>query len=178
MEPTTNGGKNDAVSPQRQSGGLQSSSFKTSLFVAGVLNSALETGLNPDWFEIKGRRNLDGFLDAAFAESELKTPSEKPAREDWSITVRMNADGDSPDSNWKRITASSAITAWKRYAYGKKSKASEYGRIRFLKLLMVVDLHVRGLHEEADNLRSHFDFDGVDDDCFLQVAVCGNVIYG
>ena len=179
VETNNHGEKNDAVSPSVNQPTVLSASHRTSLFVAGILNGALETGLNPEWFQLKHRRSHDGFLDAAFAEGGLATPSGKPSREDWTLTVRMNADGDddSADSPYKRITASSAITSWKRYAYGKR-ELTAHARARFVKLMCVVELHVRGLHKEADDVLSTFDFDGVDYDCFLQVATCGDVIYG
>ncbi len=179
VEPINHGEKNDAVSPSVNQPTVLSASFKTSLFVAGILNGALETGLNPNWFQLKHKRSHDGFLDAAFAEGGLDTPSGKPAREDWSLTVRMNAndEDDDADSPYKRITAKSAVAVWKRYAYGKREMTA-HARARFVKLLCVVELHARGLHDDADEILSTFDFDGVDYDCFLQVATCGDVIYG
>lgn len=166
--PSLNQSADDIVSTARK--------MKLSLFVASELNSALETGLNPDWFQIKGRStNLDGFLDAAFAQGEMATPSKKPARADWSITIRLNAD-DSPDSDYRKITCDSAIKAFREYVANPKVKP--YPKERVFKFLMIVQCYELGLDAEAEQLRCSFDFDGVDSDCFLQIAVADDVVYG
>lgn len=150
--------------------------YETSLAIAGIINSAFETGLNPAWFEVKSL-NKDGFLDAAFAECELETPSKKPARADWSLVARMNANEDEEgDTPFVTVTAKSTLRKLK--AYLKKEKSS-YAKIRIMKYLFYINLLESGCsREEANNIRSDFDFDGVDDDCFAQIAVCGDVIYG
>ena len=166
--PSLNQSADDIVSNARK--------LKLSLFVASELNSALETGLNPDWFEIKGDRlNHDGFLSAAFAHSEMQTPDKKPARADWSLTVRLNAD-DSPDSDWRKITCDSALEAFRKYVANPKVKP--YPKERVFKFLMIVQCYELGLNDEAEQLRCTFDFDGVDSDCFLQIATCDDVVYG
>jgi len=179
VEHNPAGSKPDSASPLNQSANDIVSierKLKLSLFVASELNAALETGICPDWFQIKERRtNLDGFLDAAFSHSEMATPSGKPARADWSITIRLNADN-SPDSEYRKITCDSAVEAFRKYVADPKHKP--YPKERILKFLMIVDCYERGMFDCANQLRETFDFDGVDNDCFLQIAVADDVVYG
>jgi hypothetical protein len=182
VEHNPAGSNSDSASPLNQSANdivSNARKLKLSLFVASELNAALETGICPDWFQIKGRStNLDGFLDAAFAHSEMATPSKKPARADWSITIRLNADGlgTTFDSDYRKITCDSAIEAFRKYVADPKQKP--YPKERIFKFLMIVDCYEKGLFDCAEQLRNTFDFDGVDDDCFLQIAVADDVVYG
>jgi hypothetical protein len=178
VEHNPAGSNPDSVPSQSQSADdvvSNARKLKLALFVASELNAALETGINPSWFQVKGKFNGEGFLDAAFAHSEMKTPSGKPARADWSVTIRLNADG-SPDSEYRKITCDSAIESFRQYVANPKHKP--YPKERVFKFLMIVQCYELGLNDEAEQLRDAFDFDGVDDDCFLQIAVADDVVYG
>ena len=56
--------------------------------VASVINSAFETGIAPENYYVKSL-NEGGFLDAAFADSDMDTPSGKPAKADWTIVGKL-----------------------------------------------------------------------------------------
>lgn len=153
--------------------------LRTSLLVAGIINSGFETGINPAWFEVKSL-NKDGFLDAAFAEGKLPTPSKKEARADWSFEARMNGDevdsDEEADSPWTIVTAKKAIAKFKRYV---KKEKSDYAKLRVHKLLFAIGIsETSAVDSEVEYIMSSFDFDGVDSDCFAQIAICGDVIYG
>lgn len=155
--------------------------LRTSLAIASIINSAFETGINPAWFEVKSL-NKDGFLDAAFCSgtSPLQPPSGNPPRADWSITARLNADevnaDEEADTEWTTVTAESTLRRLK--AYVQKEKES-YPRIRILKYLFYISLLESEIdYEICEDMLSEFNFDGVDDDCFAQIAIGKDVIYG
>ena len=153
---------------------------ETALFVADTINAGFETGLNPAWFEVISL-NAGGFKDAAFWYGKLPTPSGKAACADWSFVGRMNGDEvpteEEADTPWAIVNAKNAVRRWRNYI--RKEKKT-FPKVRFVKLLMVLDgiRHGTFTREQASELVGHFDFDGVDSDCFAQVAVCGDVIYG
>jgi hypothetical protein len=183
VDTKSNGETPDAVSPSVNASGVSAYVFPYQLdlacFVAGTINSAFESGLNPAWFEVESLRN-GGFLDAAFADgpNPLPTPSGKPPRHDWTLRARLNADAeeDTADTDWETVTTESAIRRWREYARTTKSYV---GRARVLKLLSCVWMIEQGLSREAVNdVLCVWDFDGVDSDCFAQIAIGGDVIYG
>jgi hypothetical protein len=154
---------------------------RTALAIASIINSAFETGLNPAWFEVDSL-NKNGFLDAAFASgsSPMATPSGKPARADWSIKARLNGDEVDPsedaDTPWNVVTAQSTVRRLKAYVR-KQDKA--FPKTRILKYLFYITLLESELDTEScEDVLLSFNFDGVDDDCFAQIAIGKDVIYG
>lgn len=152
---------------------------RTSLAIASIINSAFETGLNPAWFEVKSL-NKDGFLDAAFTASKLPPPSGNVAKSDWSFVGRLNGneepEDEEADTPFVTVTAKSTVRKLKKYL---KKEKSVYAKTRILKYMFYISILESECDEEtADEVLSSFDFDGVDDDCFGQIAVGGDVIYG
>ena len=153
--------------------GIDLTNIKVTNAIASVVNAAFETGLNPAWFEVE-RLNADGFLDAAFADGDMETPSKKPAKLNWTLKVRLNEDG--YESDWKVITPASCVESWEKMSDDPKlnnlsSRANAY--IRYLKALS------KGEATKAEHiLLNDYEPDGVHDDALAQYAVAGDVIFG
>lgn len=154
---------------------------RTSFAIASIINAAFETGLNPEWFEVDSL-SRNGFLDAAFADADLSpTASGKPPVADWFINARLNADqvpSNKPaDTKWNKVTAKVALRRLRRYV--KNPKTTAHAKNRILKYLFYIMLLESDLPtDDCMDVRSSFDFDGVDDDCFAQIAIGKDVIYG
>ena len=153
--------------------GIDLTNIKVTNAIASVVNAAFETGLNPAWFEVE-RLNADGFLDAAFADGDMETPSKKPAKLDWTLKVRLNEDG--YESDWKVITPASCVESWEKMSDDTSLKnlsrrANAY--IRYLKALS------KGDEDAAEHiLFNEYEPDGVHDDALAQYAVADDVIFG
>lgn len=148
-------------------------SLKVTNAIAGVINGAFETGLNPAWFQVE-TLNADGFLDAAFDDGDLKTPSGKPAKIDWTLKVRLNYD--SYKSKWVTLTPAHAVKQWIKFA---KDKESQFLRTRadaYLRYL--VALSKNDDHYADTILFDQYEPDGVHDDALAQYAIAGEVVFG
>ena len=156
--------------------------------IASIINSAFETGTNPAWFQVESL-NRDGFLDAAFAcgtpmngklSGGMETPSGKPARCDWKIRARMNADwvadDKEADSEWVVVDAYTALLNWKEYA--KNTENSAYGRKVVSSYLQYLDAIGTGDYKLAEQIWSDSNWDGSSDDTMAQIAICEEVLYG
>lgn len=176
VEPIDHGESNGRVSPSSTADG-GSVRIKTACFIANVLNGAFETGLNPAWFEVRSL-NENGFLDAVWEGKFPKTNA--PARSDWSLWARLNADevaeDEEADTPWTSVTAAVCVERWK--AYARRQDLTAHARRRFVILNAAIELHELGLHDEGSELYGNANFDGVDEDCFAQTAIGGEVIYG
>jgi hypothetical protein len=156
--------------------------------IAGIINSAFETGLNPAWFEVKSL-NKFGFLDAAFASQTpidgkmcggMATPSGKPVRLDWMIECRLNADQvdekSDADSPWDQLTPYGVIFNWTRFA--KDYNNSAYGREVVMSYLRYIQAISNGDYRLAEEIWDNAEPDGVTDDGVTQIAIGGDWIYG
>lgn len=148
--------------------------IKVTNAIASVVNSAFETGINPAWFEVHSL-NKGGFLDAAFADSGLETPSKKEATTNWTLKARLN-DQEGYTSKWVVLTPEHCVQKWIQMANDKKlnfldTKARAY--LQYLSLLS------DGLDEKADKvLMNDYEPDGVHDDAMAQYAIAGEVVFG
>jgi len=167
---------------------IDSTKLVTSLVIAGIINSAFETGINPAWFEVKSM-NKGGFLDSAFASpapiggelSEgMETPSGKPARADWSIEARLNGYGveeeEEGDSEWVTLTAEMAVK--NVTAFFNNEENSPHPRKVMFAYLNYLEAMNRGDYELAEKIWDDNQFDGESDDGFAQIAICGDWILG
>lgn len=156
--------------------------------IAGIINSAFETGLNPAWFEIDSL-NKGGFLDSAFSAGtpidgklcgEMETPSGKPARTDWFFKGRLNgymvSSAEDADSPWAIITPAIAVANWYRYAVDVSKSA--YCREQVTDYLRFLDAMGKGDYALAEQIQSDGDWDGVSDDGMAQIAISGDWIFG
>jgi hypothetical protein len=148
-------------------------SLKVTNAIAGVINGAFETGINPAWFQVESL-SKDGFLDAAFADGDLTTPSGQPAKINWTLKVRLNYD--SYKSKWVTLTPSLAVEQWIKLA---KDKNSEFLRTRadaYLRYLVALSNDDADLAETI--LFDQYEPDGVHDDALAQQAIAGEVVFG
>lgn len=156
--------------------------------IASIINSAFETGISPEWFQVDSL-NRDGFLDAAFASGTpiggeltdgMETPSGKPARIDWAIRARLNADwvadDEEADSPWAIVTAASALENWKKYSADQSNpvycREVVNGYLRYLDAIAAAD------YKLAEEIWDNTQPDGVSDDTMAQIAISGDSIYG
>jgi hypothetical protein len=147
--------------------------------IAVIINSAFETGINPAWFEVDSL-NKGGFLDAAFEEGNMQTPSGKPAGY-WTIRARLNGDGvaedEEADSPWITLTPDIALERW--YSFMDKSDEHSAGARRvvqsYLNYLEAIDKGDKAL---AESIFDEHQFDGVSDDGMAQIAIGEDWIFG
>ena len=157
--------------------------------IAGIINSAFETGLNPSWFEVKSL-NENGFLDSAFAcrmplengnfIEGFDTPSGKPAQLNWTLTARLNADGvnesEEADTDWVTVSAKDIFLRWKSFADNpdKSTYARNVARNYIDYVLKMND----GDYKFAYYIWKEGNWDGVSDDMMAQIAIGGDCIFG
>jgi hypothetical protein len=156
--------------------------------IASIINSAFETGISPEWFQVESL-NQYGFLDAAFAcgtpmggelSGGMATPSGKPARNDWAIRARLNADwvedDEEADSPWTIVTAASAFENWQKYSADQNKpvycREVVNGYLRYLEAIAAAD------YKLAEEIFDNTQPDGVSDDTMAQIAISGDSIYG
>lgn len=144
--------------------------------IASLLNSALESGLNPAWFQTDERLNKNGFIDASFAESGFETPSGKPARLDWSFRLRLNPDDLGKETKYTVITPALALRRIKRFV--KDKKQPDWLRVKAAGFLQQLDFVNEGNKSAADDLQADLNFDGVVSDAILQYIVALDVVFG
>lgn len=144
--------------------------------LASLVNSALETGLNPSWYETDQRLNADGLLDASFADSDLDTPSGKPARTDWSLRLRLNPDDLGKETKYTVITPRLALSRIRRFV--KDKSQPDWLRVKASGYLQYLDLLAEGNEAGASDLQADLDFDGVVDDALLQYIVALDIVFG
>lgn len=147
--------------------------IKVTNAIAGIINSAFETGLNPAWFEVKSL-SKGGFLDAAFADGDMKTPSGKPAIKNWTLEARLNEDG--YKSEWVTLTPELAVKRWVAMSTDKELKVLDKKAKAFLDYLVALSA---GLDEKAESiLFDEYEPDGVHDDALAQYAIAEEVVFG
>jgi hypothetical protein len=147
--------------------------------IAGIINSAFETGINPAWFEVESL-NKGGFLDAAFASHDMATPSGKPAGS-WTLRARLNGDqvdeDEDADSPWVTLTPDIVLERW--YSFMNTSDDHSAGGRRvvqsYLNYLEAID---KGDPELAEAIFDEHQFDGVSDDGMAQIAIGEDWIFG
>ena len=146
--------------------------------IAGLINSAFETGLNPAWFQVDSL-NANGFLDAAFADGDLETPSKKPATTNWSVKVRLwDEDNDEAinDLDFTTVTAEFAVKRLNEMSNDKKTSFLRGKADAFLRYLVALQ---EGDNDMAERiLFDQYEPDGVHDDALTQYIVFGDVIFG
>lgn len=144
--------------------------------LASLVNSALETGLNPSWYETDQRLNADGLLDASFADSDLDTPSGKPARTDWSLRLRLNPDDLGKETKYTVITPRLALSRLRHFV--KDEAQPEWIRVKTIHFLTYLDLLVTSPAIAKAYYDDNIDFDGVVDDALLQYIVALDIVFG
>ena len=151
--------------------------IKVTNAVASLINSAFETGLNPSWYYVESL-NKDGFLDAAFEEGGLKTPSGKPAKTTWSFTGCL-VDCDDPDEQVTEpitVTAAYAVNQWIHMAKNYKTTYLALKADAYLRMLMALD---EGKDDVAEHiLFNQYEPDGVHDDALTQYIFATDVVFG
>lgn len=149
--------------------------IKVTNAIASVINSAFETGINPAWFQVKSL-NKGGFLDAAFADGEMDTPSGKPASTEWVVEYRMNCEG--TKTPWVKVTPAVAVEKWTHYLATTKDKflpTKVHAYLHYLDYMSQKDFDPVVL----DNiLFNDYEPDGVHDDAMAQIATSGEVMFG
>jgi hypothetical protein len=144
--------------------------------IASLLNSALESGLNPAWFQTDERLNKNGFLDASFATSGLDTPSGKAPRLDWSFRLRLNPDDLGKETKYTVITPKLALSRLRRFT--KDKKQPDWLRVKAVGFLQLLEFVEEGNDSAKYDLESDLDFDGVVSDALLQYIVALDVVFG
>ena len=139
--------------------------------VASVINSAFETGIAPENYHVKSL-NEGGFLDAAFADSDMDTPSGKPAKADWTIVGKLEG------YKWTTLTPKLALERWVAYAGNRES--NEFSRTKVGMYLTYLAMLSNGFSKDScdDFLMNMYEPDGVHDDFMAQVAFAEDVVYG
>jgi hypothetical protein len=141
--------------------------------IASVVNSAFETGLNPAWFQVDSP-NKDGFLDAAFADQSLETPSKKPAKTNWTLMARLN-DG-SYKSDWVVLTPEHCVKQWIKMSNDKELFVLDRNAKAYLNYLVLLS---KGEEKKAESVLLYdYEPDGVHDDALAQYAIAGEVVFG
>jgi hypothetical protein len=156
--------------------------IKVTNAIASLINSAFETGLNPAWYEVESL-NDNGFLDASFEDSNLETPSKKPAKTDWSVKVRLVDDDGDPvdDMDYTVVTPALACQRLNKMANDTKLKFLRSKADAFLRYLVALDEATqlgRGMDYAEQILFDEYEPDGVHDDALTQYIVFGDVIFG
>lgn len=148
--------------------------IKVTNAIASVINSAFETGLNPAWFQVKSL-SKGGFLDAAFADSNLATPSGKPATKDWTLEARLN-DQEGYRSKWVTLTPELAVKRWVAMSNDPKLKFLDKKAKAYIDYLVALS---QGLDDKAESiLFDEYEPDGVHDDALAQYAIAEEVVFG
>lgn len=148
--------------------------IKVTNAIAGVVNGAFETGINPAWFEVKSL-SKDGFLDAAFADGDLDTPSGKPAKTNWTLEARLN-DQEGYKSKWVVLTPEHCVKQWVKMSTDKDLKFLDKKAKAYLDYLVALS---DGLEDKAESiLFDQYEPDGVHDDALAQYAIAGEVVFG
>lgn len=151
--------------------------IKVTNAVASLINSAFETGLNPAWYWVDSL-NKDGFLDAAFEDSNLETPSGKPAKTNWSFTGCL-VDCDDPDEQVTEpitVTAAYAVNQWIQMAKKYKVTHLALKADAYLRYLMALD---EGRNDIAEDiLMKQYEPDGIHDDALTQYIFASEVVFG
>lgn len=146
-------------------------------FIASTINSAFETGIAPQNYTVESL-NKDGFLDAAFAESDLPTPSGKPAKVDWSLRVMLE------DCPWVTLTPDKALKNIVKKMVKDSGSGDVNGDFSTQKchdfLLCINYLSSKPFNEDQfdDLLMNTYEPDGVHDDMIAQASIAGEVIFG
>jgi hypothetical protein len=154
---------------------IDTNNIRVTNAVASVINGAFETGINPAWFEVKSL-NKGGFLDAAFADGEMETPSKKPATTQWTLEARLNYD--SFKSKWVTLTAEEAVKRWVKYAMGGKNGEFGLSNQKVFDFLMYLSMLPKNPDKANDFMMDTYEPDGVHDDFMAQVAIAEDVIFG
>lgn len=144
--------------------------------VASLVNSALETGLNPAWFETNQSKNANGMLDASFADSELDTPSGRPPRTDWSFNLRLDPEELGEESEYTVITPELVITRLRKFT--KDQTQPDWLRVKANGFLQYLDFIAESNTSAAQELQCELDFDGVVDDALVQYIVHLDIVFG
>lgn len=148
--------------------------IKVTNAIASVINSAFETGLNPAWFQVKSLSE-GGFLDAAFADSNLETPSGKPAIKDWTLEARLN-DQEGYKSKWVTLTPKLAVKRWIAMSNDPEVKVLAKRAKAYIDYLVALS---QGLDDKAESiLFDEYEPDGVHDDALAQYAIAEEVVFG
>ena len=153
--------------------------IKVTNAIAGLINSAFETGLNPAWYQVESL-NKDGFHDAAFAESNLKTPSGKPPRTNWSVKVRLyDEDADEPYENldYTVVTPQLAVERWIHFANAVHPSHLVKKAGAFLYYLELLSRNADKKYLDYA-LLNQYEPDGVTDDAMVQYILASEVIFG
>jgi hypothetical protein len=150
--------------------------IKVTNAIASLVNSAIETGLNPAWYETDQRVNANGLLDASFEDCGLKTPSGKPARTDWSFRLRLNPDDLGEETEYTVITPELVITRLRSFVKDQKQPA--WLQVKASGFLQQLDFIAEGNDKAAHELQCELDFDGVVDDALLQYIVALDIVFG
>jgi hypothetical protein len=150
--------------------------IKVTNALASLLNSALETGLNPAWFQTDTSLNKWGFLDASFEHSGLDTPSGKPASTDWSFRLRLNPDDLGKETKYTVITPRLALTRIRRFV--KDDSQPEWLRTKAVVFLTYLDLLVTSPAIAETYYDDNIDHDGVVDDALCQYIVALDIVFG
>lgn len=151
--------------------------IKVTNAVASLINSAFETGLNPAWYYVESL-NKDGFLDAAFEDSNLETPSGNPAKTTWSFTGCL-VDCDDPDEQVTEpitVTAAYAVNQWIHMAKNYRVTHLALRADAYLRYLMAIDENNEVKAEHI--LMIQYEPDGVHDDALTQYIFATDVIFG
>jgi len=147
--------------------------IKVTNAIASVINSAFETGLNPAWFEVKSL-SKGGFLDAAFADGDMETPSRKPAIKNWTLEARLNSDG--YKSKWVTLTPELAVKRWIAMSTDPELKVLDKKARAYINYLVALS---QGLNDKAESiLFDEYEPDGVHDDALAQYAIAEEVVFG
>lgn len=150
--------------------------IKVTNAIAIVINGAFETGIIPEWFEVKSL-SKGGFLDAAFAGPDCsETASGKPAIKDWVIEGRLNCDGYL--SEWTKVTPALAVKEWVKYVETTQDKFLPTKVDAYLRYLAALS---ESKDQVAKNiLMDEYKPDGVHDDALAQIVFSNGegVVFG
>lgn len=144
--------------------------------IASLVSSALETGLNPAWFETDQSKNANGMMDASFADSGLDTPSGKAPKTDWSFNLRLNPDDLGKETEYTVITPTLVITRLRKFV--KDQTQPDWLRVKANGFLQYLDFIAEGNKDAASDLQAELDFDGVVDDALVQYIVALDIVFG
>jgi hypothetical protein len=171
---------------------IDTKNIKVTNAIAGVINGAFETGLNPEWYWIESL-NKNGFLNAAFADGEddlttCYTPNGHRPKVDWSIRGCLIdidnfsgcVDGEPLDEERATeiitVTPDYAVEMWNKFAQDEKQKHLRPKADAYLRYLIALG---EGDSEYAQKiLFEQYEPDGVHDDALAQYLFAGDVIFG
>lgn len=144
--------------------------------IAGLINSAFETGINPAWFKVRSLK-AGGFLDAAFADGELPTPSGEKPRTDWTLGACLyDDDAQENVTAWVELTPEIAVDRWTAYV---STGENAFTQRVFAFLVYLHLLSVRGSGDLSETvLMEWYEPDGCHDDAMAQIAIGENIVFG